>query len=571
MNLVKPTSLKIFFCGTVLVAVIFAFFAFAPDVFAQQEIGLDETAAAAGFQQQNLAIIIGRIIAAFLGVLGVVFLVLVIYAGWLFMTAAGNDERVAKAKKVLTSAIIGLIIVLSSYAITAFVVQRITGQGIFGDGTGGEGDGGGVSIEPFSGSLGDGIRTHYPSRNETNVPRQAKIMVTFAEPMDLETLIDGYDTAGTPLDVGDDTVATALNDRFIKIYETGNGEDSAFTPAEVSVGFTDDLQTFVFTTPILGSSAGNVQYTVSLDDRLQTADGESILRDGGYIWSFTTGTELDLDPPTITRVAPTAGGTYDRNILVQITFSEAIDPTSIEGAGDSNIQTSGANSGIVDGIYTPSNEYRTVTFVPSDPCGVNSCGDTLYCLSAADAMTVLVRAATPGSSFPYDGIVDVSGNALDGDDNGMAGGDYTWDFTTTGDVRLSGPTITAISPDIEASDVMLDQEVVIIFDSDLMSSTVSSKNISLTSDPLHEMWYLASHEAIAGGTEVRIRHGVFLESTADQTYSYGVEVSEGVRDEYQNCFNPAKGPGKSGGTCGTNASAPYCCNGTPQSSACELF
>ena len=69
--------------------------------------------------------IIGTVINVILGLLGVIFLLLTIYAGFLWMTAAGNEETVAKAKNILKTTIIGLIIVLAAYSIAAFVVDEL--------------------------------------------------------------------------------------------------------------------------------------------------------------------------------------------------------------------------------------------------------------------------------------------------------------------------------------------------------------------------------------------------------------------------------------------------------------
>ena len=68
---------------------------------------------------------IGIVLGAALNFLGVIFLALMIYGGFLWMTATGNEEQVGKARKVITAAIIGLIIVASAYAITAFVGTNI--------------------------------------------------------------------------------------------------------------------------------------------------------------------------------------------------------------------------------------------------------------------------------------------------------------------------------------------------------------------------------------------------------------------------------------------------------------
>jgi len=68
------------------------------------------------------------VINAILGLLGIIFLVLTIYAGFLWMTAAGNDDQVSKAKSIITAAIIGIVIIVAAYAITNFVLGAILDQ-----------------------------------------------------------------------------------------------------------------------------------------------------------------------------------------------------------------------------------------------------------------------------------------------------------------------------------------------------------------------------------------------------------------------------------------------------------
>ena len=74
----------------------------------------------------GLPAIIGLVIKVFLGFLGVVFLGLTIYAGFLWMTASGDPEKVKKAKGIIQMAIIGLVIIIAAYAITDFVVETIS-------------------------------------------------------------------------------------------------------------------------------------------------------------------------------------------------------------------------------------------------------------------------------------------------------------------------------------------------------------------------------------------------------------------------------------------------------------
>ncbi len=65
-----------------------------------------------------------------LSLLGIIFLGLIIYAGIRWMKAGGNEEEVNKAKDIITSSIIGLLIVLGAYAISFFVVKYLGSAGL---------------------------------------------------------------------------------------------------------------------------------------------------------------------------------------------------------------------------------------------------------------------------------------------------------------------------------------------------------------------------------------------------------------------------------------------------------
>lgn len=70
--------------------------------------------------------IIGLVIKVLLSFLGVIFLVLLIYGGYLWMMDRGEEALAKKAKDVIKNAIIGLIIVLAAYAITALFTQMMS-------------------------------------------------------------------------------------------------------------------------------------------------------------------------------------------------------------------------------------------------------------------------------------------------------------------------------------------------------------------------------------------------------------------------------------------------------------
>lgn len=102
-----------------------------PDVAAAQNLGFDlvsNAANTAGFAEANettFATTLGRVIRIALSFVGVIFTLLTVYAGFLWMTARGNESQVEQAKKTLQNALIGLVIAIASYSITGFVIRAI--------------------------------------------------------------------------------------------------------------------------------------------------------------------------------------------------------------------------------------------------------------------------------------------------------------------------------------------------------------------------------------------------------------------------------------------------------------
>lgn len=76
-------------------------------------------------QGGDVGTIVGQVINTALTLVGITFLVLMVYAGYLWMTARGEENQITKAKDILKSTIIGLVLVLSAYAITVFVTSGL--------------------------------------------------------------------------------------------------------------------------------------------------------------------------------------------------------------------------------------------------------------------------------------------------------------------------------------------------------------------------------------------------------------------------------------------------------------
>ena len=89
--------------------------------------GLDTAAGGTGLIQKSTPQqITGTVIGSVLSLLGVIFFLLIFYGGIRWMLAQGNEAEVDKAKQILVAAVIGLIIVLSAYAITTFIGNQLT-------------------------------------------------------------------------------------------------------------------------------------------------------------------------------------------------------------------------------------------------------------------------------------------------------------------------------------------------------------------------------------------------------------------------------------------------------------
>lgn len=109
----------LFFAATMMASVVLA-----------EDYGL-KTTADVGYgedkYQTDVPGTIGKVIGAVLAFVGIVFLILVIYGGFMWMFARGNEQEVTKARDLIISAVVGLIIVLAAYAITKYV-GGIVGQ-----------------------------------------------------------------------------------------------------------------------------------------------------------------------------------------------------------------------------------------------------------------------------------------------------------------------------------------------------------------------------------------------------------------------------------------------------------
>jgi len=95
-----------------------------PAVAAAQINVNDEYGTTFGMGTADLESTVVQIVQWVLGFLGLIAVIMILIGGFQWMTAGGNEEKVASAKKVISAAVIGLIIVLLAWAIVIFVVSQ---------------------------------------------------------------------------------------------------------------------------------------------------------------------------------------------------------------------------------------------------------------------------------------------------------------------------------------------------------------------------------------------------------------------------------------------------------------
>jgi hypothetical protein len=577
----------------VLTVAVFVFFAQA--VLAQASLGI-EVGVNTGLGTADLKTIIVRIVQILLGFLGIAAVVVIIYGGYIWMTAAGNEEKVASAKKILVNAIIGLTVILAAFAIVTYVINK------FGEATR---EGEAIQRRPTysinPGALGAGIlQAVYPEPGAHDVARNTLIMVSFREEVDATTIIDSNSNPQACANVPEGTTCGFLRQvAGSPAVLVKNVDESSVLNANQVVAMTNDSHNFVFD-PVqyLGDSGKESAYSVNLTDFISKADGSPAFLSGGYLWSFTVSSLLDFTPPKVEGVIPAADPAVAKNTTLQITFNEAVNVVGATGqaiineagqldsAGGSfdNITVSytddQGNSRFVSGDFVIANQFRTVTFASDvvcrdqqgDPVAINSCGVVPTCFPGQTDFTVLIKAAQVDQSGLtldiFSGITDSTGNSLDGNANGLAEGpaidNYNSLFSTTDQLDLIAPVlISPLEPERNADLVPINQRIKGFFNEYISSSSLNNDTFRVfeagCGNPADFPEALSCYPEGGFTTltknyegDLSINNGQPTTQVILKTYypylnpltSYNSRLTNGIQDLYQNCFYPSFGPGR---------------------------
>jgi hypothetical protein len=604
--------------------------------------GIDVIEEPLGLPRTDIRIIVARIIRVAFGLIGIVMVVIILYAGFLWMTAGGNEEQITNAKKIMVNAAIGLAIIFMALAIVTFVMRLL---GIRGP----EGGPGVVALNSRnfrgSGALGNIIKDHYPYRNQVNVPRNTKIIVTFRQPILLDNFVKDTNNSGTLGDCvrnsdnkidwvnGCDTLINR-NEDHILIWRSDTKEQ--ISGAAVLASYEEGQVYTIVIRPHknLGNNIKLVPYTVRLGKEIKldvpgnpSAFNQTSLGNDFYEWEFTCSLELDNSPPHVIDAYPRDGSTSARNTVIQVSFNEAMDPIGMQGVftpsndnvdltspdtfnlTDDHIFLNNKNSSQPRGKFRLTNGYRTLEFTPSEQCGTNACGKPMFCMPVCDRPNVscesdsyqlLLEAAEVEEvgkyqAIPFSGVMDISGNALDGSepfetdgpnsapkefpifDNWKAPDNFYWGFVLTKELDLTSPYLQKVIPGPNAGRISAQQPWELIFSKRMRvdpldfikveekpTPAIRGDGIELCKVP--RAWF-----NLDGTTRVVMDHCPFLDGIAQYYFPYA--TSE-VEDANFNCFYPGLGPvglsvQKESEVCDPAAPTTNCClvKSTPEEQA----
>jgi len=412
---------------------------------ARVDLGLGY-ASATGLATTDIRTMVGNVLKGFFALLGVVAVLLILYAGVIWMTAAGNEEKISQAKKILINATIGLLIMMAAYAITAFIFGAILGA------QGGEGGGGGTAglagihcANCAESELGKILEYHYPEAGQAGVARNTKIAITLKKPLVLSTIFKNYDDKGT----------YAVNDDVLC------DPNCAARTAELKCSDKIDENTCV--NAIIPSSGKNY-----------------------CSWQKTPGAcvfALNLNTDNFKILPNAVLGAVQNSADKDDDFNTRYikDPTIAAQKGALVDPAPLAMVTVVNTSFDPNNKGQTLVIKPKDPIGSSSV-DVNYrvALRGGDnGIMVWDDPNAPGVACPRQNTGEKTAKCVKAFDTARADGSYFWSFTTSTALDTTPPQIVFVGPRLAVNPVdrpiVRNQLLQIYFDEPIDPSTATGK------------------------------------------------------------------------------------------------
>ncbi|KKW36790.1 MAG: hypothetical protein UY81_C0013G0003 [Candidatus Giovannonibacteria bacterium GW2011_GWA2_53_7] len=413
-------------------------------VFAQTlpETGLSEFAAQVGLGgTSDIRLIIARLIRTALSLAGIVLVAMIVYAGFLWMTARGAQDKIDKARQTIFRAVVGLIIVFSAFAITQFVVSSLmTATGA--TSTSSSTTGGPIGCPTCPVDTNTIFVTESWGCLETlpTLPKNTQVQILFNRNvstddvylMDFVTVRAGSSLVGVDLNGGGQTVTITPN--------------SSTCPAEPGNMF-----------------CPGTDYHIVISEGFLSLDGAQIqcTLSNPCFYDFTTNDTVDNDGPTVVINTPTNGapvfsftpldlqavvtdngGVGITDFTVNSAIVDSVEPTGCTGEGPMSC--------LANGAWTPGNLAPASTHViraTATDCSGNT--------KVSDAVTVTTLALHCANE-----IRDEDETAIDcggGDCLACSGSSCTVNsdcasFLCVNNQCVTGPKILNVSPRGDAQD-----------------------------------------------------------------------------------------------------------------------
>ncbi|MBI4598832.1 Ig-like domain-containing protein [Candidatus Uhrbacteria bacterium] len=260
-----------------------------------QTLNADETfadaspetfAETAGFGQEDITLVIAKLIRAFLGFLGIVAVCFVLYGGYLWMMSRGDETKIRKAKMFVANAMIGTAIMFSSFAVAQYLITRMT-----------EAVGGSVSSEED----GEGEYEDVSDVSSTFVLRSLNTAcASVLRNLELQFVFSQNVSAATVQEQPGIVVSLA----------DGDAVPGTFAVSTNRVTFTPTATCTASDGSTVACFEADTAYEVRLDSSLlKSTSGRSLACTTTYPCSFdfTTGSGIDVSAPTMAMTDPDDG------------------------------------------------------------------------------------------------------------------------------------------------------------------------------------------------------------------------------------------------------------------------
>ncbi|MDD3711088.1 MAG: pilin [Patescibacteria group bacterium] len=347
------------------------------------------------------------------------------------------------------------------------------------------------------------------------------------------------------------------------------------------------------------------------------------------------------------------------NSIIQINFNEAINPLRVSGesyeifdtirivnnsasakdngevcsqGGDCRslkCNNSSCVGNFLSGRFQISSDYKTVEFKSDNLCGVNACGEDIYCLPSDSNLKVEIEASnlfncsgdnsncsnkSPFSTCTNNictdsngkfysladinansGVVDASFNSFDGNSDGYSNGpasfyyknsvvpgsgdNLSWSFWINDKIESDPPQITSIFPGIDDVNIDLWAPVKIGFNKLMMASTLRTGEIIMNNgigDVAHRLINLLSGQLVGYWIGAENIDDTPLDGEPDKTNAYinhaqffeGASYFPQIGSGVKDIYQNCFKPSV-GLNCSATAQEPYCCNGVPSVNPCD--